>query len=171
MDFRDEETEGHSKRVSALTAALAARLGVSADDITCIHRGALLHDVGKIGIPDSILKKAGPLNEEEWGIMRRHPLIAKEMLAGIPYLDPSMDIPLYHHERWDGSGYPEGLKGDSIPFAARLFAIIDVFDALTSDRPYRKAWTKAAALQYIHEQAGTLFDPQLAASFLDMIEG
>ena len=171
MDFRDEETEGHSKRVSALTTALAARLGVSAENITFIHRGALLHDVGKIGIPDNILKKAGPLDEEEWSIMRRHPLIAREMLAGIPYLDPSMDIPLYHHERWDGSGYPEGLKGDSIPFAARLFAIIDVFDALTSDRPYRKAWTKEAALLYIHDQAGKLFDPQIAASFLDMIKG
>lgn len=171
MDFRDEETEGHSKRVSAMTAALAARMGVSADDITFIHRGALLHDVGKIGIPDNILKKAGPLDDEEWEIMRRHPLIAKKMLSGIPYLDPSMDIPLYHHERWDGSGYPEGLKGEKIPFAARLFAIVDVFDALTSDRPYRKAWTKAAALQYIHDQAGRLFDPQLAAAFLDMVKG
>jgi len=171
IDFRDEETEGHSRRVAALTIALAAKLGASKDEITFIHRGALLHDVGKIGIPDSILKKAGPLDEKEWMLMRRHPYIANEMLAGIPYLKPSLDIPLYHHERWDGSGYPEGLKGETIPFAARLFAIIDVFDALTSDRPYRKAWTKEAALLYIHDQAGKLFDPKLSASFLDMMKG
>ena len=171
IDFRDEETEGHSRRVAALTIALAVKLGASKEEVTSIQRGALLHDVGKIGIPDSVLKKAGPLDEKEWILMRRHPLIANEMLAGIPYLAPSLDIPLYHHERWDGSGYPEGLIGENIPFAARLFAIIDVFDALTSDRPYREAWTKEATLLYIHDQAGKLFDPKLVASFLDMMKG
>lgn len=170
MDFRDQETEGHSKRVASLTISLAERLGVSEEEITYIARGALLHDVGKIGIPDSVLKKAGPLDEDEWKLMRQHPRIAREMLAGIPHLASSLDIPLYHHEKWDGSGYPEGLKGEKIPFAARLFSVIDVFDALTSDRPYRRAWSNAEALSYIKEQAGIQFDPLIVGAFVSMIE-
>ena len=171
MDYRDQETEGHSKRVTSLALSLAARLGISEEKIVSISRGALLHDVGKIGIPDSILKKPGPLSAEEWVLMKRHPLIAYEMLSRIPYLKESLSIPLYHHEKWDGSGYPEGLKGDKIPLAARLFSIIDVFDALTSDRPYRKAWDLTETLQYIREQAGIQFDPKIVEVFISMIEG
>ena len=171
MDYRDQETEGHSKRVTSLTLSLSARLGVSEDEITAIRRGALLHDIGKIGIPDSILKKPGPLDEKEWELMKKHPLIAYELLSKIPYLKQSLDIPLYHHEKWDGSGYPYGLKGEKIPFSARLFSIIDVFDALTSDRPYRQAWNKTETLRYIQEQAGAQFDPAIVKIFIPMIEG
>ena len=171
MDYRDQETEGHSKRVTSLALSLAARLGVSEEEITSISRGALLHDVGKIGIPDSILKKPGPLDTEEWQLMKKHPLIAYELLSKIPYLKQSLDIPLYHHEKWDGSGYPCGLQGEKIPFSARLFSIIDVFDALTSDRPYRKAWTKTETLCYIKGQSGMQFDPAIVEAFISMIEG
>ena len=170
MDFRDQETEGHSKRVASLAISLASRLNIPEEEINQISRGALLHDVGKIGIPDSILKKEGPLNDSEWVLMKQHPLIAKEMLSRIPYLSESLAIPVYHHEKWDGSGYPEGLSGESIPLPARLFSVIDVFDALTSDRPYRAAWSKAKTLRYIHDQAGKQFDPAIVAAFLAMIE-
>ena len=171
MDYRDQETEGHSKRVTSLTLSLSTLLGVSEEEMTAIRRGALLHDIGKIGIPDSILKKPGPLDAQEWALMKKHPLIAYELLSKIPYLKQSLDIPLYHHEKWDGSGYPYGLKGEKIPFSARLFSIIDVFDALTSDRPYRQAWTKAETLRYIQEQGGSQFDPAIVKAFISMIEG
>lgn len=171
MDYRDQETEGHSKRVTSLALSLAARLGISEEEITAIRRGALLHDVGKIGIPDSILKKPGPLDEKEWALMKQHPRIAYEMLSRIPYLKDSLDIPLYHHEKWDGTGYPDGLKGDKIPLMARLFSVIDVFDALTSDRPYRKAWDKEKTLRYLREQSGVQFDPSIVEAFISMIEG
>lgn len=170
MDLRDQETESHSKRVTSLTVAFATRLGFSQDDIVRAKRGALLHDIGKIGIPDSILRKNGPLTEEEWAIMKEHPSKAYGMLYRIPYLRNCLDIPLYHHEKWDGTGYPQGLSGKKIPLAARMFALIDVYDALTSDRPYRKAWTKEKTVEYIREQAGRHFDPELTEAFIALIK-
>jgi putative two-component system response regulator len=132
-----------------------------------IYRGALLHDIGKVGVPDSIVLKPGPLTEDEWVIMRKHPQYAYDMLSPIAYLRPALDIPYCHHEKWDGTGYPRGLKGEQIPLAARIFAVVDVWDALISDRPYRKAWQKAKARQYIQEQAGLYFDPQVVRAFLN----
>jgi PAS domain S-box-containing protein len=170
MDLRDEETEGHSRRVTTLSLSLAAKLGLQEAEIAQVRRGAYLHDVGKIGIPDSILKKPGPLNEEEWALMKQHPKKALDMLGRIPYLKDSLDIPLYHHEKFDGTGYPYGLAGDKIPLPARLFSMIDVFDALTSDRPYRRAWPKEKAIDYIREQKGKHFDPSLVEVFISMIE-
>jgi putative two-component system response regulator len=169
LDLRDRETEGHSRRVTELTAKLAHALGMSADDIMHIRRGALLHDVGKIGVPDSILHKPDQLTDEEWRIMRKHPQLAYDMLDPIEYLHPALIIPLNHHEKWDGTGYPRGLKGEEIPIAARLFAVVDVWDALTSDRPYRPAWSKEEALTYIREQTGKHFDPQVVELFFKLI--
>jgi HD-GYP domain-containing protein (c-di-GMP phosphodiesterase class II) len=126
--------------------------------------------VGKLAIPDHILLKPGPLTEEEWAVMKRHPVYAYEWLSGIPFLGKALDIPYAHHERWDGSGYPRGLKGEAIPLFARIFAVVDVYDALTSDRPYRKAWPKEKALAYLQEQAGRQFDPQVVATFLRLVE-
>ena len=134
-----------------------------------VRRGSLLHDIGKMGIPDSILLKPGKLTDEEWEIMRKHPVYAFEMLSPITYLKPALDIPYCHHEKWDGSGYPRGLKGEQIPLAARIFAVADVYDALTSDRPYRKAWSKEKTLEHIREQSGTHFDPQVVELFLQEI--
>lgn len=168
LDLRDKETEGHTQRVTALTVELAQAMGLNEEQIVHIRRGALLHDIGKMGIPDHILFKEGALTPEEWAIMRQHPQYAYEMLAAIDYLRPSIDIPWCHHEKWDGSGYPRGLKGEQIPLAARIFAVADVFDALTSNRPYRKAWTTEQALQYIKEQAGSHFDPQVVEIFLKL---
>ncbi len=168
MDLRDEETEGHTRRVTELTLILAKELGFSFDELVHIRRGALLHDIGKMGIPDKILLKPAKLTEEEWRIMRKHPEFAFEMLQAIEYLRPALEIPYCHHEKWDGSGYPRGLKGTDIPFAARVFAIIDVYDALTSDRPYRKAWSEERTLAYIKEQSGTYFDPNVVDAFLEM---
>ncbi len=169
LDMRDEETEGHTQRVAELTIQIASQLGLSDEEIIQIRRGALLHDIGKMGIPDEILLKPGPLTEEEWRIMRTHPLKAYNMLAPITFLKPALDIPYYHHEKFDGSGYPNGLKGDQIPLAARIFALVDVWDALTSDRPYRKAWSEKKALDYIKEQSGKHFDPQIVDIFLQII--
>ena len=169
MDLRDEETEGHSQRVTELTIRLANNLGIAPENFVNIRRGALLHDIGKIGVPDSILRKPGPLDEEEWRVMRRHPQLAHNMLASIVYLRKAMDIPYCHHEKFDGSGYPQGLKGEEIPLVARIFAVVDVWDALTSDRPYRKAWTRQEALDYIREQNGKHFDPKVVNAFLQMI--
>ncbi len=166
MDLRDEETEGHTQRVTELTIQLARAVGVGNEGIVHIRRGALLHDMGKLGIPDRILLKPDKLTEEEWVIMRKHPVYAYDMLSSIEYLRPALDIPYCHHEKWDGSGYPRGLKGAEIPLAARIFAVIDVWDALTSNRPYRKAWTREQALEYIREQTGTHFDPQIVEVFL-----
>ena len=167
LDLRDKETEGHTQRVTEMTVRLARMLGFSEDELIHIQRGALLHDIGKMGVPDSILFKPGPLTDEEWAIMRKHPEYAYEMLLPIQYLHPALAIPHYHHERWDGSGYPRGLRGEEIPLAARIFAVVDVWDALNSDRPYRKAWSKEAMLAYIQEQAGTHFDPQVVQAFLE----
>jgi HD-GYP domain-containing protein (c-di-GMP phosphodiesterase class II) len=131
-----------------------------------MRRGALLHDIGKIGIPDSILLKPGPLTDDEWEVMRRHPTYAHELLAPIAYLRPSLDIPYCHHEKWDGSGYPRGLAGETIPLAARIFAVVDVWDALSSDRPYRDAWPSEEVLQYLRDGAGAHFDPRIVDTFL-----
>ncbi len=169
MDLRDKETESHTERVTELTISLARTMGVRENEILNIRRGALLHDIGKMGIPDNILLKEGKLTDEEWTIMRRHPQFAYEMLQPIKYLRQSFDIPYCHHEKWDGTGYPRGLKGEQIPLAARIFAIADVWDALTSDRPYRKAWTTEKALSYIKEQSGRQFDPKIIEAFLNLI--
>jgi putative nucleotidyltransferase with HDIG domain len=165
LELRDQETEGHSQRVTGMTVQLARALGMREEEIVHVRRGALLHDIGKMGIPDTILLKPGKLTDEEWKTMRQHPQFAYEMLAPIAYLKPGLDIPYCHHEKWDGTGYPRGLKGEQIPLAARLFAVADVWDALTSDRPYRKAWTPEQAREYIREQAGKHFDPKVVEVF------
>lgn len=168
LDMRDKETEGHSQRVTELTVHLAVAMGVRDVEIEHIRRGALLHDIGKLGIPDAILLKPAALTPEEWEIMRKHPVYAYDLLNPIEYLRPALDIPHCHHEKWDGSGYPRGLAGEQIPLAARIFAVADVWDALTSDRPYRPAWSKAQALKYIREQAGKHFDPAVVEVFMMM---
>ena len=169
LDLRDRETEGHSQRVTEVTVKMAQALNISEEEIVHIRRGALLHDIGKIGIPDSILHKPDALTQEEWVIMRKHPQFAYDMLSPIEYLRPALDIPYNHHEKWDGTGYPRGLKGDEIPTSARLFAIADVWDALTSDRPYRPRWTEEQALTYIREQSGKHFDPQVVELFFKVV--
>ena len=170
LDLRDKETEGHTLRVEQISGLLASRLGVSGDDLMYLRWGALLHDIGKMGIPDQILLKPGPLTDEEWRIMRTHPVKAYELLAPISFLKPALDIPHYHHEKWDGSGYPQALKGEQIPLAARIFAVADVWDALCSDRPYRPAWAQDKAIAYIREQAGSHFDPDIVEAFLKIYE-
>lgn len=170
MDLRDRETEGHTQRVTELTLRLARRLGLPEPELVHVRRGALLHDIGKMGIPDRILLKPGPLTSEEWEIMRRHPQYAYDMLAAITYLRPALDIPLYHHEKWDGTGYPRGLRGEHIPLIARLFAVVDVWDALRSDRPYRAALPDAQVRAFMSAEAGRHFDPAVADAFLRMIE-
>ncbi|MDM7324856.1 MAG: PAS domain S-box protein [Thermus sp.] len=170
VELRDQETAGHTERVTELAVRLSKALGVPEEDLEHIRRGAILHDVGKIGIPDSILLKPGPLTEEEWAIMKKHPVYAYEWLSGIPFLKKALEIPYAHHERWDGSGYPRGLKGLEIPLFARIFAVVDVYDALTSDRPYRKAWPKEKALAYLREQAGKGLDPEVVVTFLRILE-
>jgi PAS domain S-box-containing protein len=169
MDLRDHETEGHTQRVTDLTLVLARAMRVSESQLTAIRRGALLHDIGKMGIPDAILLKEGKLTDEEWVLMRKHPQLAHDMLAPIAYLNDALNIPHCHHEKWDGTGYPQGLAGENIPLVARIFAIIDVWDALITDRPYRKKWTKQKARQYIKEQSGRHFDPQVVDAFLKTI--
>jgi HD-GYP domain-containing protein (c-di-GMP phosphodiesterase class II) len=166
LDLRDNETEGHTQRVTEATVRLARNMGFSAAELVHVRRGALLHDIGKMAIPDKILLKPGPLTDEEWEIMRRHPVYAYDWLAPIAFLRPSLDIPYCHHERWDGSGYPRGLRGEAIPLLARIFAVVDVWDALRSDRPYRRRWPEAEVRDYIQSQAGTQFDPQIVAQFL-----
>jgi PAS domain S-box-containing protein len=170
LELRDMETKGHSWRVMDLTMQLAHFMEVSEQSLIHVRRGALLHDIGKIGVPDKILQKPGPLDEEEWEIMHKHPLYAFEWLSSSQYLRPTLDIPYCHHEKWDGSGYPRGLKGEQIPLPARIFAIVDVYDALRSDRPYRQAWSKEKTLQYIQEQAGSHFDPEVVKAFFTVIE-
>ncbi len=170
MDLRDKETENHTRRVTDMAVRMARRMGVKEEEIVHIRRGALLHDIGKMGIPDEILHKPGPLTPEEWVIMKQHPVYAYDMISPIDYLKPALDIPYCHHEKWDGSGYPRGLKGEEIPLAGRIFAVIDVWDALSSDRPYRKAWPKEKVLGYIKEQSGTHFDPEIVAIFLEDID-
>ncbi len=169
LDLRDQETEGHSRRVVELTMKMARALGMSENELIHVRRGALLHDIGKMGIPDSILHKPGPLDDDEWEIMRKHPTYAQQWLSSIRFLQPALDIPYCHHEKWDGTGYPQGLEREEIPLAARIFAIVDVWDALRSDRPYRDAWSDQKTLKHIKEQAGKHFDPQVVKAFLEMI--
>ncbi|NPV76001.1 MAG: HD domain-containing protein [Anaerolineae bacterium] len=170
LELRDYETEGHTIRVVEMTERLAIRLGVKEPELTYLRYGSLLHDIGKIGIPDSILLKQGPLSPEEWQIMRQHPQHAFEILAPIPYLRQSIDIPFCHHEKWDGSGYPRGLKGEEIPFAARIFAVMDVWDGLVSRRPYHEPWSEDEALAYIKTNSGIQFDPKVVSEFLKFYE-
>ncbi len=170
LDLRDKETEGHTRRVTALSLRIAKEFGFSDDFLVHIKRGALLHDIGKMGIPDQILLKPGPLTPEEWKIMRMHPEYAREMLAPISYLAPALDIPYCHHEKWDGTGYPRQLKGEQIPLTARIFAVVDVWDALRSDRPYRPGWPENKTLEYIQVQVGKHFDPQVVAVFLSTFQ-
>jgi PAS domain S-box-containing protein len=169
LDLRDKETEGHSQRVTDLTLHLAQSMGMSAEELMQVRRGALLHDMGKMGVPDGILLKPGKLTDEEWVAMRKHPQFAYDLLSPIAFLRPALDIPYCHHEKWDGTGYPRGLQGEQIPLSARLFAIVDVYDALTSERPYRAAWSKEKTLAHIQSLGGTHFDPKAVAHFLSMI--
>ena len=169
LELRDKETKGHTLRVTAMTVDLARILGVDEESLVHIQRGALLHDIGKMGIPDNILLKPGRLTDEEWAIMRRHPQYAYDMLWPIEYLRPALDIPCHHHERWDGSGYPEHLKGEEIPFAARIFAVVDVWDALVSERPYKRSFSQEEAADEIRSQSGIQFDPRVVEAFLKYI--
>ena len=169
LDLRDRETEGHSRRVTDLTVRLARLMGISEADCVHIRRGALLHDIGKMGIPDSILLKPSPLIPEEWDIMRRHPAYAHKLLAPVEYLRPALDIPYCHHEKWDGTGYPRGLKGEEIPLAARMFAAVDIWDAVRSDRPYRRAWPDQQAREYLASLAGAHLDPKVSGLFLELL--
>ncbi len=171
LDLRDKETEGHAERVTHMTVRLAAGMGLSEDDLVYVRWGALLHDIGKMGVPDNILLKPGALDDQEWEIMRRHPGYAYEMLSPIQFLRPALDIPYCHHEKWDGTGYPRRMAGEAIPLAARLFAVVDVWDALRSDRPYRKGWPEAKVREHIQAQSGTHFDPRAVEAFLKLLNG
>lgn len=169
LELRDQETEGHTLRVADLTVRLANAMGVKDEEVVDIRRGALLHDIGKMGVPDRILLKPGKLDDDEWDIMKQHTVYAFEMLWPIEFLRLAIDIPYCHHERWDGTGYPRGLKGEQIPLSARIFAIVDVWDALNSNRPYRKAWMEDKALDYITANAGKHFDPRVVEHFLNFL--
>ncbi len=169
LELRDRETQGHTLRVSGLTEQVARALGLPAAELVHVRRGALLHDIGKMGIPDSILLKPGPLSDEEWSIMRRHPEYAEALLEPITFLRPAIAIPSCHHERWDGTGYPRGLSGTAIPLPARIFAVVDAWDALTSDRPYRTAWSRDRVIAHLGGQAGRAFDPNVVAAFLSVL--
>lgn len=171
LEMKEEETKEHSRRVTALTMQLAEKMAIAEDELVHIKRGAILHDIGKIAIPDSILLKPSPLDAEEWAIMKKHPEHAYTMLSNIDYLRPALAIPYCHHEKWDGSGYPRALKGKDIPLPARIFAVADVFDALVSERPYKKPWNTKEALQYLSESSGTHFDPEIIEIFRSLSLG
>jgi putative nucleotidyltransferase with HDIG domain len=170
LDLRDQETEGHSIRVAEMADKLAKSLGMDDESLQCLHIGALLHDIGKMSVPDSILFKPGPLTDEEWKIMQQHPQTACAWLEAIDYLKPALDIPYCHHERWDGSGYPQGLSGETIPLAARIFAVVDTWDAMLSDRPYRKALRPDEVISQIKSEAGNHFDPKVVDAFIQLIK-
>ncbi|MBL8065841.1 MAG: HD domain-containing protein [Chthonomonadaceae bacterium] len=170
LELRDQETEGHSRRVTELTVILAQRMGFGPEELVHIRRGALLHDIGKIGIPDAILLKSGPLDPLERQIIGRHPEYAVEILKGIEFIAPALDIPLCHHEKWDGTGYPRGLKGEDIPLSARIFSIIDVWDALSSTRPYRQAWPENQVRAELERMSGTHFDPRVVSMMLAILD-
>jgi PAS domain S-box-containing protein len=170
LELRDSDTEGHTRRVADLTLKIGTHLGLSENQLVHLHRGALLHDIGKMAVPDHILGKKDALTEDEWEIIRQHPIHAYEMLAPIRFLRPALAIPCSHHERWDGSGYPQGLRGEDIPLAARIFAVVDVWDALTSNRPYRMAWSTNRTIAYLCEHSGTQFDPAIVKAFLELLE-
>ena len=169
LEMKDQETERHSQQVVDYTLDIARRLGLTDEEIGHIRRGALLHDIGKMAIPDAILLKPGKLTDEEWQIMMKHPVYAYNFLSNIDYLRPALDIPRYHHERWDGSGYTEGLVGEQIPLSARIFSVVDVWDALNSDRPYRNAWKRERVIDYMKQQSGIHFDPSIVEVFLTQI--
>lgn len=171
LEQRDRETQGHTERVTELSERLGRRMGLSGDSLVAIRRGAMLHDIGKLAIPDSILLKPGALTDSEWAVVREHPSRAREVLAPIHYLQDSIDIPWAHHERWDGSGYPRGLRGEEIPIGARIFAVVDIWDALVSDRPYRAAMAPAEALDKIRAMAGRELDPAVVAEFIALQTG
>ena len=168
LDARDRETEGHSNRVSRLACMMGEALGLSGPQLKALERGALLHDIGKIGISDTILHKPGKLTDEEWKIMKVHPDIGARIIERIPFLQECMPVVHYHHERWDGSGYPFGLKGTDIPIQARIFAVADVFDALTSQRSYRKKSSPQDAVAYLREHASILFDPEIVEALANL---
>lgn len=169
LELRDQETEGHTRRVTQLTERLAIAMDVPGTELAHIRRGALLHDIGKMGIPDSILHKTDKLTDEDWEIIKQHPITSYNLLKEIDFLKPALDIPYCHHEKWDGTGYPRGLKGEEIPLAARIFTIIDVWDAITNDRVYRAAWPKKKALDYIRSQSGKYFDPRIVEVFIQLV--
>lgn len=170
LDLRDKETEGHTQRVTEMALHLARAVGMTEEELVHVYRGSLMHDIGKMGIPDSILLKPAPLTPEEIELMKMHPIYAYHLLKPIRFLHPALDIPYCHHERWDGSGYPRGLKGTQIPLAARIFAVVDVWDALVSDRPYSPRWQKEDALRYIKDYAGVYFDAEIVDIFIKMME-
>src|SRR5450759_1538907 len=169
LELRDQFSGGHATRAAEMAVRLGAYLGVDRRELVFLRFGAVLHDIGKIAIPDSVLLKAGPLEASEMCLMRKHPQFAFEMLSSLPNFAPVLEIPYYHHERWDGSGYPTGLEGEQIPLAARIFAVVDVWDALCSDRPYRSAWTEGRALTYIREESGRHFDPRIVEAFVALM--
>jgi len=170
LELRDKETEGHSRRVTETTMKLALALDIPREEFEHIRRGAILHDIGKMAIPDEILRKTGPLTPVERDIVLQHPTIAYELLSRIPFLQKALDIPYCHHEKWDGTGYPRGLKGREIPLAARIFAVADVWDAVQSDRPYKKGWPRQKTITYMQAQAGKHFDPEIVKTFLQLAE-
>jgi PAS domain S-box-containing protein len=170
LELRDNETQGHTQRVTHMAERLARALGMDEDGLVHLRRGAILHDIGKMVIPDSILKKPGPLTDEEWEIMWRHPVHAYDLLSPILYLRPALDIPYCHHERWDGTGYPRGLKGEQIPLPARIFAVVDVWDALRSDRPYHQAWPVDEVKRHLLAEAGRSFDPVVVKQFIKLLD-
>jgi HD-GYP domain-containing protein (c-di-GMP phosphodiesterase class II) len=169
LELRDQVTEGHTRRVTELTVRLAKAFGIRGEALNQIRRGSLLHDIGKMGIPDQILLKPGPLTAVEYETMKKHPIFAHDMLSKIEFLKPCLDIPYCHHERWDGTGYPCGLKGEQIPLAARIFSVVDVWDALHSNRPYRQEWQVERIIEYLTRQAGTQFDPAIVQTFVHLI--
>ncbi len=170
LELRDHETEGHSRRVTQIAVALAQKVDVPKEELKFIRWGALLHDVGKMSVPDSILLKPDKLSNEEFETIKEHPEIAKKLLEEIPYLENALSIPYFHHERWDGSGYPSGLKGEEIPLPARIFSVIDVWDALLSARPYKQAWSREDTLNYLDQNAGVLFDPAIVKAFFELAD-
>jgi PAS domain S-box-containing protein len=167
LELRDRETMGHTRRVAEISCRIAELFDISGEEIIQMRRGALLHDIGKMGVPDRVLHKPGPLDAKEWAVMKKHPEFAFQLLEPIEFLRPALDIPYCHHERWDGNGYPRQLKGEEIPLGARIFSVVDVWDALRSDRPYRKAWTKEETIAHIRSCSGTLFDPEVVRVILD----
>jgi HD-GYP domain-containing protein (c-di-GMP phosphodiesterase class II) len=170
LDLKDAATEGHTLRVAQMTVSLAHAIGLQESELVHARRGAMLHDIGKMGVPDQILRKPGPLDESEWQVMKMHPVYAYQWLSPTEYLHPALDIPYCHHEKWDGSGYPQGLRGEEIPLKARIFSVVDVWDALSSDRPYRQKWPQGRVLDYLREQAGCYFDPQIVPVFMDVLQ-
>ncbi|HNS37125.1 MAG TPA: HD domain-containing phosphohydrolase, partial [Anaerolineaceae bacterium] len=170
LELRDQDTEGHTRRVTDLTVQVGRRMGLDETALANLRRGALLHDIGKLAIPDRVLLKPGPLDADEWDLMRKHPLYAYQMLQPLAFLQPVTDIPLCHHERWDGEGYPHSLSGTDIPLPARIFAVVDVWDALNSARPYRPAWPQPEIITYLQAHAGTRFDPDVVRVFLELLE-